>query len=98
MKIDAKMVMAGCLEASAELAVLRARIPEAARLIGAASRLQEDLSSVRNPNEQTWFEQVLKSVREALGSDVATSEIQRGWELSLDEAAGVALAVAATGD
>jgi hypothetical protein len=98
MKVDAKMVMAGCLEASAELALLRARIPEAARLMGAASRLQEDLGSVRNPNEQSWFEHVLESVRAALGSDVATGEIRRGWELSLDEAAGVALAVAANGD
>jgi predicted ATPase/class 3 adenylate cyclase len=98
MKVDAKMVMAGCLEASAELAVLRARIPEAARLIGAASRLQEDLGSVRNPHEQTWFEHVLESVREALGSDVAAGEIERGRELSLDEAAGLALAVAANGD
>ena len=98
MKVDAKMVMAGCLEASAELAVSRAKVPEAARLIGAASRLQEDLGWARNPYEQTSFEHVLESVRDALGADVAAAEIQRGWELSLDEAAAVALGVTADGD
>jgi predicted ATPase len=95
MKVDAKMVMAGCLEAAAELAVLRAQAPEAARLIGAASRLQEDLGWVRSPYEQTWFEQLLESVRDAVGAAAAHAEIQRGWELSLDDAAAVALAAVA---
>jgi len=95
MKVDAKMVMAGCLEAAAELAVLRAKAPEAARLIGAASRLQEDLGWVRSPYEQTWFEQLLESVRDAVGAAAAGAEIQRGWELSLDDAAAAALAAAA---
>jgi tetratricopeptide (TPR) repeat protein len=91
MKVNAKMVMAGCLEAAAELAVLRAQAAEGARLIGAASHLQEDLGWVRSPYEQAWFEQLLESVRDALGEDAAAAEIRRGWELSLDEAAAVAL-------
>jgi predicted ATPase len=95
MKVDAKMVMAGCLEASAELALLRARIPEAARLLGAASRLQEDLGSARNPHEQMWFDELLESARDALGAEVTAAEVQRGWELSLDEAAAAALAATA---
>jgi len=89
-KVDAKMVVEVCLEAAAELAVVRAKFREAARLVGAASRLQEDLGWVRSPYEQIWFEQLLESVRDALGADAA-AEIRRGSELSLDEAAAVAL-------
>ena len=92
MKVDAKMVMVGCLEAAAELAVLRAQAPAAARLIGAASRLQEELGWVRSPYEQTEFEHLFESVRDALGAAAADAEIEHGWKLPLDEAAAFALA------
>jgi hypothetical protein len=97
MKVDAKMVVGACLDAAAELAVVRTNIHEAARLVGAASRLQEELGWARNSSEQTWFEQTARSVRDALGADVAAAEIQRGRELSLHEAVAVALAATADG-
>ena len=97
MKVDAKMVMAACLEASAELAATRRKIPEAALLVGAASRLQEELGSVRESYEQSLFERRVEFVRDELGGDVAAAEIQRGRELSLDEAAAVALAATTSG-
>jgi predicted ATPase/class 3 adenylate cyclase len=97
MKVDAKMVVGACLDAAAELAVVRTNIHEAARLVGAASRLQEELGWARNSSEQTWFEQTARSVRDALGADLAAAEIQRGRELSLQEAVAVALAATADG-
>ena len=95
MKIDAKTVVNACLDVSVELAVARGKMHEAARLAGATSRLQEELGSVRDSFEGGWFERTVESIRESLGAD-ADAEIQRGRELSLDEAAAVALAT--TGD
>ena len=67
---------------------------EAARLAGATSRLLEELGSVRDGFEGCWFERTVESIRESLGAD-ADAEIQRGRELSLDEAAAIALAATA---
>src|SRR5207247_2496838 len=95
MKLDAKTVLIGCLDASAALAAARGKMHEAARLAGAASRLQEELGSVRQAFDQGLFDQVVDSIRASLGAD-ADAEIERGWELSLAEAAAFALAT--TGD
>jgi hypothetical protein len=95
MRIDAKTVVNACLDVSVELAVARGKMHEAARLAGATARLQEQLGSVRDSFEGDWFERTVESIRESLGAD-ADAEIQRGRELSLDEAAAVALAT--TGD
>ena len=95
MKIDAKTVVNWALDFSVGLAVARGRVYEAARLAGATSRLLEELGSVRDGYDGDWFERTVESIRASLGAD-AEAEIQRGWELSLDEAA--ALALAATAD
>ena len=95
MKVDAKTVVSACLDVSVGLAVARGKMHEAARLAGAASRLQEELGSVRDSFEGAWFERTVESIRESLGAD-ADAEIQRGRELSLDEAAALALAATAT--
>ena len=95
MKIDAKTVVNWVLDVSVGLAVARGRMREAARLIGATSRLLEELGSVRDSFEGGLFERMVESIRETLGAD-ADAEILRGRELSLDEAA--ALALAATSD
>ena len=94
MKIEAKTVVAFCLDVSVQLAVARGRMHEAARLAGAASGAQEELGSVRDPFDQSLFDHVVESIRASLGAD-ADVEIQRGRELSLDEAAAIALAVTA---
>jgi hypothetical protein len=96
MKIDAKTVVEMCLERAVQLAVARGRMDEAARLAGAASRLVEELGSTSDAFEGGFFERAVDSVRESLGANAAAVEIERGRELSLDEA--VALALAATGD
>src|SRR5262249_25983495 len=62
---------------------------------GAASRLREELGSKREAFEQDFFDRVVESLRASLAAD-ADAEIQRGRDMSLDEAAAVALA--ATGD
>ena len=95
MKVDAKTVVSWVLDVSVALAVARGKMHEAARLAGAASRLLEELGSVRDGFEGDCFERTVESIRASLGAD-ADGEIRRGWELSLDEAA--ALALAATGD
>jgi predicted ATPase/class 3 adenylate cyclase len=96
MKVDAKMVVAACLETSAALAVTQGKMRDAARLAGAASRLQEELGSIRDTFAQDLFDRTVESIRASLGADAAAAEIQRGWELSLDKAAAIGLA--ATGD
>jgi predicted ATPase len=95
MRIEVRTVVAFCLDVAVELAVARGRMHEAARLAGSASRLLEELDSIRQPFDQNEFDRALESIRASLGGD-ADAEIQRGGELSLDEAAAVALA--ATGD
>jgi tetratricopeptide (TPR) repeat protein len=95
MRIAANMVVAFCLDLSVELALALGKLREAARLAGAASRLQEELGSVRDSFEEGEFQRAVESIRATLGAD-ADAEIQRGRELSLDEAA--AIAIAATGD
>jgi len=97
MKTDAKTVVQFCLDLSAELAAARGKMHEAAHLAGAASRLQEELGAVRSSFEGGWFERAIESIRESLGAG-ADAEIQRGRELSLDEAAAVALAATAEPD
>jgi hypothetical protein len=91
MKVDARTVLTDCFDASAALAAARGRMHEAALLAGAASRLQEELGSVRPPSDQGLVERVVDSVRASLGAD-ADTEFERGRELSLDEAAALALA------
>ena len=97
MKIDAKTVVNFCLDVSVELAVARGKIHDAARLAGATSRLQEELGSARDSYEGDWFERSVESIRETLGAD-ADAEIQRGRELSLDEAAALARTAAGEPD
>ena len=56
MKVDAKTVVTGCLDVSAALAAARGKMHEAARLAGAASRLLEELGSVRDSSDRSLFE------------------------------------------
>ena len=96
-KVDTMTVVSGCFDASAALAAARGKMHEAARLVGSASRLLEELDSVRHPFDESLFEQAVESFRASLGAE-ADAEIQRGRELSLDEAAAIAFAVTADPD
>jgi hypothetical protein len=95
MKVDARIVVCWCLDLSASIALALGNVREAARLVGAAERLREELGSIRGDDfEVVLFERTVESIRKSLGVDVSADEIQRGRELSLEEA--VAYAVAAT--
>ena len=97
MRMDAKTIVANCLELSVELAAARNRMSEAARLAGATWRLYEEMGAARDSFEGGVFERAVASVRASLGAD-ADAEIERGRELSLDEAAKLALAATADPD
>ncbi len=92
-RIDAKVVVALSLANAAAIALALNNVGEAALLIGATTRLHEELGTIGTDPE--WLEQTLEHIRAALGAS-ADAELQRGRELSLGEAAAVALA--ATGD
>jgi tetratricopeptide (TPR) repeat protein len=94
-RTDARMMVWGSLDIAVEIAAALGRMPEAARLVGASSRMQEELGTVRDSFEGGAFERTVAAVRAALGGET-DAEIQRGRELTLDEAA--ALALAATRD
>jgi tetratricopeptide (TPR) repeat protein len=97
MKVDARMVVAMCLDVSASLALALGNVGEAARLVGAAERLHQELGSNWEAFESDVFERTVESIRASLGEVVSADEIQRGRELSLEEATAHALA-ATTGD
>jgi tetratricopeptide (TPR) repeat protein len=84
MKVDARLLIVVCLGNGAALCARRGSMREAARLVGASSRLEKELGSEWAELDGLW-EQTLESVRASLGAETE-AEIQRGWELSLDEA------------
>jgi tetratricopeptide (TPR) repeat protein len=92
MRIDAKIVVGCCLDVSVEIVAARGRLHEAARIAGAATRLQEELGSARDPFEEGFFERAVEALRQSLGPETAAAEIERGRELSLDDVAALALA------
>jgi hypothetical protein len=94
MKLDAKAIVAGSLEVAAALAATQDAMRDAAHLAGAASRLLDELGSPRQGSEQGIFDDFVETIRASLGAG-ADAEIQRGWELSPDEAAAIALAATA---
>jgi predicted ATPase len=70
-----------------------ARRPEcAARLLGFAEVLREEVGSPRHPFGQAVYEHALVELREALGDDGLQREWEAGKALSLEEAAATALA------
>ena len=84
-QVDTMTLVSGCFDAAAALAAARGKMYEAARLVGSSERLLEELDSVRHPFDQSLLDQAVESVRASLGAE-ADAEIQRGRELSLDEA------------
>jgi tetratricopeptide (TPR) repeat protein len=93
-RVVAKTIAIFCLDVAVDLAVARGAMREAARLAGASSQLLEELGMARDALDRGFFERAVESIHASLGCD-ADAEIQRGRELSLDEAAAIALAVTA---
>jgi predicted ATPase len=97
MTVGADTVVSQLLDAAVLLAVALERMRDAARLLGASSQLQDELGSVRDRLMDDLFERALESIRASLGEDAAGDEIQRGREMSLEEAAACAYAIEAGG-
>ena len=95
-KVDAKMVVAACIDTSVQIAAALGNDREAALLLGASDRLREELGSVRDRFEQRLAARAVASLRASLGADAYADAVEQGRELTLEEA--VAHALAATGD
>jgi predicted ATPase len=93
--VNGTMVISACLDCCCALASALGLQPEAARLIGAAERLWEELGVVvRESFEAALFTSTKGSVRAALGEAAFATELERGRGLTLDEAAALVFAVA----
>ena len=93
MKVDARMVLAGCLSTAASLALALGNASDAALLVGASDRLDDEIgASGRDRVEEELFAGTVASLRASLGDDAYADAVQRGRELTLEEAAACALA------
>ena len=95
-KVDARLVVAGCLGTGASIALALGNSSDAALLVGATERLDDELgASGRYGVEEEIFARTAASLRTSLGADAYADTVRRGRELTLEEA--VACALAATG-
>jgi non-specific serine/threonine protein kinase len=92
LELGATMVVAACLDDYASIAFALGKPHEAARLFGAAERLREELVTVREAFEQRVLDETTSSLRSVLGEDAFAAEVERGRQLSMTEAAELALA------
>jgi predicted ATPase/class 3 adenylate cyclase len=92
MIVGADTVVSQSLDTAVLLAVALGETREAARLLGATNRLSAEMSSVRDRLTDDLLGRAAESIGASLGEQVAAGEIQRGWEMSLGEAAACALA------
>ncbi len=90
MTVGADTVVSQALDTAVLLAASLGRMREAACLLGATSRLQDQLGSVRDQLTDRLFDRAVRSIRASLGDDAADEEIRRGREMRLEEAAACA--------
>jgi predicted ATPase/class 3 adenylate cyclase len=95
-RVDAKMVVAACIDTSLLIAAALGNVREAALLAGASEHMYEELGSVRDRFESELVARTVASIRASLGEDAYADAVQYGREFTLEEAAACALA--ATGD
>ena len=62
-----------------------------ALLIGAAEATREAAGAVRQPDEMPWILGETATMREALGDAAFTAAVQRGRELTIEQAVARAL-------
>ena len=91
------MLVAACLDGYTSVVLALGKAPEAARLIGAAERLREELVTVRDNFEQRLFDETVTSLRVTLGDEAFAAEVARGRKWSLEEAMDAALAATQEG-
>ncbi len=81
------------MEGLAELAAATGHMVQAARLIGAADRLREEIAMPPLPDEVVRLDPVLRALDAAMGADGAATAMAEGRALSPQEAVTEALAV-----
>jgi DNA-binding NarL/FixJ family response regulator len=80
------MVVARCLEATAELALADGRPVCSLRLLAAADALRESIATPRRPSEQPNYRDTLAAARARLGPDARSRAEAEGREMPLEEA------------
>jgi predicted ATPase/class 3 adenylate cyclase len=88
-RVDAKTVVADCLETCAWIAAEYGNVREAALLIGAGGRLSDEVGS--SPIRDRYDKEFFTRLRESLGEDAYADAVQRGREMALEEATACAL-------
>jgi tetratricopeptide (TPR) repeat protein len=94
-ELEFRDVIGYCFEGLAAVLVFTGRAGPAARLLGAAEALREDLGVDLAPAERETHEETAAAIREALGEEPFSAEWRLGRELALDEAISFALQVEA---
>lgn len=87
-----RWVSQGCLEGLASVASAQGHYRGAARLVGAAERLNESLGYRRHPRYQASYDQHMAPTRAALGDDAFAAAWAEGQSMTLEEAIEYALA------
>ena len=80
------------VDALALLALRRGRLPEAARIAGRSSALDQRRSSRREPNAQRAREEVMAALQGAFAAEELARLLSEGANLSDEEAANLAVA------
>jgi tetratricopeptide (TPR) repeat protein len=94
--VGATTIIAFCFDFSAVLASAIGRPIEAARLLGAAARLYDELGAVRDdPYEQRATARTTDSLKASLGSQMFAGELELGRSVSHAEATELTLIVLA---
>jgi DNA-binding CsgD family transcriptional regulator len=94
-RVGYKIYVAYCLEALAAAAAGRADWGRAARLLGAAAALRDELGTIYWPYERAWLEPRSAAARAALGDAAFAAAWAAGRALSWEQAADEALSEAA---
>ena len=92
--LDERPGIVECLDTFAGVAGRRGDAVTGALLIGAAEATREAAGAVRQPDEMPWILGETATMREALGDAAFTAAVQRGRELSIEEAVALALDLA----
>ena len=90
-ELGQRQEITGALEGLARAAQAEERLPQAARLYGAAQGLRDALSSPLAPNEQPQHETLLAALKQSLGPTAFQSAWDAGHVLSWEQAAAEAL-------
>jgi hypothetical protein len=91
--VDGKMVISFCFHSAAALAAARNKPAEAATMLGASARLQEELEADMEDYETGLVEQTERTSRALLGDESFTRAFEHGHSLPYQDAAALALAL-----